>query len=57
MNLLWKSTLNFSDLQDFKFMRKVVKIAMDVWLKNRRKESVYKKKDVFGPGPSGPHPG
>ena len=30
-------------LQDFKFMKSVVKIAMDVWWNSRRKESVYKK--------------
>ena len=32
-------------LQDFKFMKNVVKIAMDIWWNNRRKESVYKKID------------
>ena len=32
-------------LQDFKLMKNVVKIAMDVWWNNRRKESVFKKKD------------
>ena len=31
-------------LQDFKFMKSVVKIAMDIWW-NRRKESEYKKTD------------
>ena len=31
--------------QGFKFMKTVVKIAMDVWWNNRRNESVYKKKD------------
>ena len=29
-------------LQDFKFMKNPVKIAIDVWWNNRRKESVYK---------------
>ena len=29
-------------LQDFKFMKSVVKIAMDIWWNNRRKESAYK---------------
>ena len=32
-------------LQDFKFMEHV-KIVMDVWLNNGRKESVNKKKDL-----------
>ena len=32
-------------LQDFKFMKHVVKTSMDVWLNSRRKKSVYKKKD------------
>ena len=29
-------------LQDFRFMKKVIKTAMDVWWNNRRKESEYK---------------
>ena len=32
-------------LQDFKFVKSVVKIAMDVSWKSSRKESGYKKKD------------
>ena len=32
-------------LQDFEFMKNVVKIAMDVWWNNMSKESVYKKED------------
>ena len=32
-------------LQDSKFMKNVVKIAINVWWNNWRKESVYKKKD------------
>ena len=32
-------------LPDFKFLRSVVWIAMDVWWNDRRKENVYKKKD------------
>ena len=31
-------------LQDFKFMKSVVKIVIVVWWNSRRKESVYKKK-------------
>ena len=31
-------------LQDFKFMKSVVQIAMDVWRNTRRKESVYKER-------------
>ena len=32
-------------LQDLKFMKSVVKIAMDVWWNNERKDSVYEMKD------------
>ena len=32
-------------LENFKLMKSVAKIAMDVWWNNRRKESVYEKKD------------
>ena len=32
-------------LRDFKFMKNVVKIAIDVWWNNGSKESVNKKKD------------
>ena len=32
-------------LQDFKFMKNI-KITMDVWWNNRRKESVYKKSEA-----------
>ena len=32
-------------LLDFKFIKSVIKVAMDVWWNSRRKESVYKKKD------------
>ena len=31
-------------LHDFKFMKNIVKILMDIWWNNRRKESVDKKK-------------
>ena len=33
-------------LQNFKFMKNSVKIAMNVWWNNWRKESVYEKKDI-----------
>ena len=36
---------DFNILHDFKFMKSVVKIAMDVWWNKRRKENEYKKKD------------
>ena len=32
-------------LQDFKFMKSIVKIVMDVWWNSKWKESVDKKKD------------
>ena len=32
-------------LQDFKFMKNIVEIVMIFWWNNRKKESVYKKKD------------
>ena len=35
-------------LQDFKFMKKVIKIVMDIRWNNRWKESVYKKKGAHG---------
>ena len=48
MNSLWNIIKHFGCnnlLQDFKFMKNVIQIAMHTWWNNRRKESVYKKKD------------
>ena len=43
MNVEHLSSNNF--LRDFRFMKTVVKIVIDVWWNNIRNESVYEKKD------------